>query len=79
MAASDSETLPNEQHPLAQWLRRVADLLDRIYVRARDPETGRWGSTSLADLELEEAASHIARWLIQGRVPVAGPPSREHS
>jgi hypothetical protein len=61
----------NEAHPLAQWLRRVADLLDCIYVRKLDPETGRWGNASLAELSVAEAAAHVARWLLDGHMPVA--------
>jgi hypothetical protein len=61
----------NEAHPLAQWLRRTADLLDRVYMRCRDRQTGRWGNVSLAELEVEEAAAHVARWLLEGHVPVA--------
>lgn len=67
----------NAEHPLAQWLRRVADLLDRIYVRTYNPKTGCWGNTSLADLELQETASRIALWLVEGRTPVAVPARKE--
>ena len=66
-------TIHNEQHPLAQWLRRVADKLDLIYVRRQDPETGRWGNCSLADLDPGEASAWVALWLADGRIPVAAP------
>ena len=72
-------TVPNEQHPLAEWLRRVAGLLDRIYVRRLDPQTGRWGNASLAELDVAEAAAHVARWLVEGHTPVAVPGREEGS
>jgi len=64
-------TIPTDGHPLALRLRRVADNLDLIYVRTRDPVTGRWGNSSLADLDVGDAAAHIARLLLEGRTPVA--------
>ncbi|MBA3843228.1 MAG: hypothetical protein H0X39_11565 [Actinobacteria bacterium] len=43
----------NDEHPLAQWLRHVADNLDQIYVRTQDSRSGCWGTSSLTELHLD--------------------------
>lgn len=50
-------------HPLALWLRCVAENLDSIFVRYRDEDSERWESRALGDLPIEAAASHVAEFL----------------
>jgi hypothetical protein len=54
---------PPTEHPLALWLRHVADHLDAIYVRDREAENAPWRTVSLADLPHPVAAAFVADFL----------------
>lgn len=49
-----------------EWMRRVVECADVVYVRAKDAE-GRWDSLALGSLMPEEQAEHVKRWIAEGR------------
>lgn len=61
--------LHNEGHPVADYLREIADNLDLIFVRRQNAE-GRWGNASLAALPVEECLAQLGEWIGVGRIPV---------
>ena len=61
--------LHNDGHPVADYLRCLADNLDLIFVR-RQSAGGRWGNASLAALPVEEWLAQLGEWIGEGRIPV---------
>lgn len=56
----------NEYPPLSlDWMRRILDSSDDIYVRAQ--VNGRWTSIALSKLPPEAQAEHVKRWAAEDR------------
>ena len=63
--ASDPPSVvdPPGEHPLAVWLHRVADNLDRICVRDREADDRPWKTVALDTLPHPVAAAYVADFL----------------
>lgn len=71
-AASGSRVAPaphTDAHPVATYLREIADNLDLIFVRRQNAQ-GRWGNASLASLPVDECLAQLGAWIGEGRIPV---------
>lgn len=59
---------PEEPRTLRDWLWRLKRHERRIFVCRKAGD--RWVNVALADLPPDEWATHVARWLTDGSIPV---------
>jgi hypothetical protein len=63
MANDPPSVVPSGEHPLAVWLHRVADNLDRIFVCDREADDLPWRTVALDALPHPVAAAYVADFL----------------
>ena len=67
--ATEKPFPPEHPETLKEWLWRVKQHEDSIYVRELT-EGGKWGFSPLSELPPERWAHHVAGWLEKGVAPV---------
>jgi len=60
---------PDEPTTLEEWLWRLKQHENQIFVRAQDKD-GKWGALNLNEITPKEWGEFVAKWLTEGHLPV---------
>lgn len=66
---STPERPPEEPTTLEEWLWRLKQYENQIFVRAQDKD-GKWDALNLNEITPKEWGTFVAGWLTDGRLPV---------